>query len=240
MKPINFRSFLMLFLFALAMGMLESAVVVYLRELYYPEGFAFPMQSIGNPVIVLTELLREAATLLMLVGIGYFFGHNFITRFAGFLYSFAVWDIFYYVFLKLLLNWPESLLTWDVLFLLPMVWTGPVYAPVLVSLVMIAFAHAFVHMDKRLPQLRFRMKHMLWLLLPTAVIFISFILDPLRYLLQHSKLSAGFAFAKEDIFAVMQDYVPHDFNEVLFFAGLLGLMVFLFLFWKQGFRNNVT
>ena len=51
--------------------------------------------------------------------------------------SFGVWDIFYYVFLRLLIGWPESLATWDLLFLVPVPWIGPVIAPVLVSLSMI-------------------------------------------------------------------------------------------------------
>ena len=125
--------------FAIAMGFLESAVVVYLREILYPEGFAFPLSPI--PVsLALTELLREVATLIMLVGIGIIAAKRFSTGFAWFIYSFAIWDIFYYLFLKLLLDWPESLFTWDVLFLIPTTWTGPVLSPILVSLTMILLA----------------------------------------------------------------------------------------------------
>ena len=88
-------------LFGIAMGLLEGAVVVYLRELYYPEGFGFPLKLMSNQV-ALTELFREAATLIMLMSIGALAGRTRIERFAFFIYSFAVWDIFYYVFLKLL------------------------------------------------------------------------------------------------------------------------------------------
>ena len=121
--------------FAIAMGFLESAVVVYMREILYPEGFAFPLSPIPVSLAV-TELLREVATMVMLVTIGVIAAKRFSTGFAWFIYSFAIWDIFYYVFLKLLLGWPESVLTWDVLFLIPTIWTGPELLPVLVSLTM--------------------------------------------------------------------------------------------------------
>jgi hypothetical protein len=102
------------------MGFLEAIVVVYLRQLYFPEGFDFPLNPIP-PKILAIEWLREITTLVMLVSIGIIAGKNFLQRFSYFLYCFAVWDIFYYVALKLLLNWPPSLLTWDLLFLFPVV-----------------------------------------------------------------------------------------------------------------------
>ena len=74
----------------------------------------------------------------MLAAAGLAIGRSFREWLAGFMIAFGVWDIFYYVFLKLLLGWPASLWTWDILFLLPVPWVGPVIAPVLVSLSMIA------------------------------------------------------------------------------------------------------
>ena len=118
------------------MGYLESAVVVYLRSIYYANGFEFPMVPI-NKLHTITEIGREISTMIMLIGIGVFSGKDKSGKFAVFLYSFAIWDIFYYVFLKILLNWPESLFTWDILFLIPPVWTGPVIAPVISSSTMI-------------------------------------------------------------------------------------------------------
>ena len=113
MQKQTYKTLLWLSIFGIAMGLLESAVVVYLRELYYPEGFAFPLKPMG-PTLILTEILREAATLVMLMAIGVLAGRTRTERFGYFIFTFAVWDIFYYLFLKLLLNWPESLLTWDV------------------------------------------------------------------------------------------------------------------------------
>ncbi|MFH1069437.1 MAG: hypothetical protein V1794_07410 [Candidatus Glassbacteria bacterium] len=121
-----------LVVFAVAMAYLEAVVVVYLRELYYPEGFAFPLRQI-NPRIVLIEAGREAATVVMLVAVAWFGGRTLAERFALFCICFAVWDIFYYVWLRTLIHWPKSLLTWDILFLIPLPWIGPVLSPLAVS-----------------------------------------------------------------------------------------------------------
>ncbi len=85
------------------MGFLEAAVVVYLRELYYPEGFAFPLKQLA-PNVLLIEYLREISTIIMLFSIGYIAGRKFYDRLSFFLLSFGIWDIFYYVWLKLLLK----------------------------------------------------------------------------------------------------------------------------------------
>jgi hypothetical protein len=84
-----------------------------------------------------TEMGRELATLVMLAAVGLAAGRTFREWLAGFMIAFGVWDIFYYVFLKVLIDWPASFWSWDVLFLLPVPWIGPVIAPVLVSLSMI-------------------------------------------------------------------------------------------------------
>jgi len=123
-------------LFAMAFGLLEAAVVVYLRELYYPDGFHFPIVIIPDRVAGV-ELAREATTLLMLLAVAVLAGRSRLDRFFVFAYVFGVWDIVYYAGLRLFLGWPPSPLTWDVLFLIPVPWLGPVVAPVLVSCLLI-------------------------------------------------------------------------------------------------------
>lgn len=123
--------------YAVAMAYVESAVVVYLRALYYPQGFAFPLAPLP-PDMVAIEIGREAATLIMLLGVAMLAGKERWERFLAFCVSFGVWDLFYYVWLWLLLGWPPSLFTWDVLFLIPVPWTGPVLAPVVVSVLLVA------------------------------------------------------------------------------------------------------
>src|SRR5699024_5303295 len=94
-----------LLLFSIAMGYLEAAVVVYLRDIYYAGGFVFPLVPI-HPRDLETELGREAATLIMLVGVGILAGRTRLQKVSFFLIAFGVWDVFYYVFLKLILGWP--------------------------------------------------------------------------------------------------------------------------------------
>jgi len=135
-----------LFLFAAAMAFVESAVVVYLRTLYPRRGF-----SAVSPLIYRTEVLREAATILMLLAVAYLAFETLTLRVATFFWTFAVWDVFYYVFLKLLLGWPASLGTLDVFFLIPVPWVGPVWLPLVLSFaVFIAASVAFA----RLPSSR--------------------------------------------------------------------------------------
>jgi hypothetical protein len=125
--------------FSIAMAALEGAVVVYLRALYYPDGFTVAFRLIDQH-IVLVELVREIATIVMLATVGYLAGKNFNSRFAAFLIGFAVWDIWYYIWLKLFIGWPASLLEWDILFLIPWTWLGPVLAPVICSATMLVLA----------------------------------------------------------------------------------------------------
>lgn len=86
-------------IFSIAMAALESAVVVYLRALYYPEEFNVQFKIIDEHILLI-EIVREVATLLMLSAVSYIAGNNFRERLAYFLLSFAVWDIFYYGWLK--------------------------------------------------------------------------------------------------------------------------------------------
>jgi hypothetical protein len=130
------RKFLWVALFSVAFALVESSVVVYLRSLYYPHGFEFPLKLI-SPQHLVVELSREAATIVMLVAVGALAGARVWEKFAYFLVAFGVWDIFYYVWLKAFLDWPASLGDWDILFLIPLPWIGPVVAPVLISLLMI-------------------------------------------------------------------------------------------------------
>jgi hypothetical protein len=133
-------------LFAITMANVEAMIVVYLRRLFYPQGFAFPLVMI-DPPILLMELVREACTLGMLATFGIAAGRGRAGKLAFFLFAFGVWDIFYYLWLKLLLDWPDSLFTWDVLFLIPVPWIGPVLAPVSVACTMIGMGLALLRLE---------------------------------------------------------------------------------------------
>jgi hypothetical protein len=126
------RRLIWLALYAVAMAYVESSVVVYLRAIYYPAGFSFPIVIIPDAMAAI-EVGREAATLIMLAGVSLLAGADRWERFLFFCVAFGVWDIFYYVWLEVFLGWPTSPLTWDILFLIPVPWIGPVLAPVIVS-----------------------------------------------------------------------------------------------------------
>ena len=132
------RRLLWLTIFVTAMAQLEATVVVYLRELFYPEGFEFPLEIIRGR-IAWVEVGREVATVVMLVAVAKLAAPRDAWRqFAAFLWAFGLWDVLYYAWLWVMLGWPESLLTWDVLFLIPLPWIGPCLAPMLIAAIMMA------------------------------------------------------------------------------------------------------
>ncbi len=131
-----FKQIIVYFLFAIAMAYLEASVVVYLRQLYYPHGFAFPLKFISTKIAVI-EIGREFSTLIMLVAVALLNKGGFKEKFATFAFAFAVWDLFYYFWLKVMLNWPAGLTDWDILFLIPVPWVAPWLAPAIVSLALI-------------------------------------------------------------------------------------------------------
>ena len=133
------RLLLWLTLLSLAFGYIEASVVVYLRVIFYPGGFRFPLVPLPTHLLWI-EVGREAATLLLLFSLACLLSRDKLRRFAIFAYCFGLWDLAYYLFLKLILDWPASLLTWDILFLIPLPWTGPVLAPMLVAIALMAAA----------------------------------------------------------------------------------------------------
>ena len=212
------KTLLYLTLFSIAMAFLESAVVVYLRIIYYPEGFDFPLAPIDASVAV-TEILRELATMIMLLTVSIIAGKNFRQRFAYFIFCFGVWDIFYYVFLYLLLGWPESLLTWDILFLIPVTWTGPVIVPVIVSLTMSGMALTILIYEWKYKY--FRISPWVWILWIAGafIIFISLVYDYSVFALQQYSFREIWNMSGETLFDISHRYIPSKFNWFIFIAG---------------------
>jgi hypothetical protein len=125
-----------LWILGIAVGWFEASVVVYLRKLYYPGGFDFPI-IITPDDVALVEVAREAFSIVLLAAAARLAGRFFLERFAAFMILFGVWDLIYYAALKLVLGWPPTLGTWDVLFLIPLPWIGPVWAPMLIAAALI-------------------------------------------------------------------------------------------------------
>ena len=125
--------------YAAAMAWVEAAAVTYLRTL---TDRLQPFQSTPSNLsagtsLAGTEVVREAATLIMLLSVGWLAGRSWRSRLAYAMIAFGIWDILYYVFLAIIGPWPRSIWDWDVLFLIPLPWWGPVLAPVAVSVVLI-------------------------------------------------------------------------------------------------------
>lgn len=152
------RKCILVAILAIAFGYIEAAVVVYLRQIFHPDGFCFPLTSFPliaeSRNLVLVEVGREAATIVLILSAAILAGQNRHQRVAYFMTIFAVWDIFYYAWLKLLVGWPGSIMDWDVLFLVPLPWAGPVLAPILVSLALLVFAGLILYRDWRVKPIK--------------------------------------------------------------------------------------
>src|SRR5688572_33218585 len=125
--------------FAIAMAMVEAASVFYIRALV---DRIEPYQSNPLPIpgaLGSVEPWREAATLVMIASLGVLAGRTWRHRAGYAALAFGAWDIFYYVFLRLMSGWPRTVFDWDILFLLPLPWWGPVLAPASIALLMIVW-----------------------------------------------------------------------------------------------------
>ena len=167
-----------------------------------------------HPRRLAIEVGREAATMAMLAGFALAAGRNFSERVAAFAVVFGLWDISFYAFLRLLIQWPESLSTWDILFLIPLPWVGPVWAPILVSLTMIVCGL----ISLRLGGLRGRPLHWFGVLAGALVIVLAFVWD-------FRNTRAG--------------GLPNSFNWPMLFAGeAIGLTGFVAAVRNREYRES--
>jgi hypothetical protein len=184
-----------LLLFGLAFGYVEAAIVVYLDAIYLPlrahfypavpETELFPLlspdqlRSLSPEHITRLniEIGREVATLLMLAGVALATTRNLREWAAAFVVSFGIWDLAFYLFLKLLANFPASLFTWDLLFLVPVPWVGPVLAPVLVSISMVLGGLTLLWHEYRGRSIHIGAMHWVFMLLGALLIIGAFVRD---------------------------------------------------------------
>jgi len=136
------KKLVILTVFGAAMGWWEGVVVVYIRKILQmniPDLTRMVMGQVPSDLISI-EMTREAATIIMLVTVALMLEKNWWRRLAVFLWAFALWDLIYYVALKILIGWPPSFATIDCLFLIPVPWIAPVWVPVLVMSGFLAFS----------------------------------------------------------------------------------------------------
>ena len=140
----------------MAFGFVEAAVVFYLRNLiHFRQNYSISHYKVLLNLGVITfvspshslllnhrvsdvEIARETSTIVMLVCVSFLAATRTRQRVGAFLIGFATWDLAYYLFLRIIDDWPKSLFTRDVFFLIPVTWIGPVLTPIIICLVMLA------------------------------------------------------------------------------------------------------
>jgi hypothetical protein len=201
------KKFIPLSVFGISFALVEAVVVIYLQRIYYPTGFAFPLKPMP-PNLLHVEIYREAATLLMLASAGIAAGKTGWQNFSFFIFLFGIWDIFYYVWLKVFVSWPPSIFTPDLLFLIPVVWQGPVLAPVIVAFSLCVSALIIIKLDALAKPLILKWHDVVLLASGAVVILYTFMTDS-------SLLEAGM--------------IPPPFRWWIFSIGeLLGIIAFIF------------
>jgi hypothetical protein len=220
-------------IFGIAMGFLEASVVVYLRQLYYPDGFTFPLRFVALEKLSI-EYLREVSTVVMLLSVSIVAGKNFYAKMSYFLLCFGIWDIFYYVWLKVLLNWPPSFLTWDILFLIPVVWAGPVLAPIICATTMVIVAGSVLSFQQRDYPVRIRLPEWGLLFSGAMLIFITFIWDYSKIIMQKGLTLRLLTLRTDPYFQeIVAHYVPVDYQWSLFLSGESLILCFLVVFFRR-------
>jgi hypothetical protein len=211
--------------FAVAMGILEAIVAYYLRLLYYPAGFSFPIVFMPEAVSS-AEMVREAATMIMLATVAILSGKDNIRRFVMFLYLFGIWDIFYYLGLKVLVGWPDSMFTWDLLFLIPLPWVSPVLAPVICSVFFILTGVTVTSMQEKGKPLSPGLREWLLLIAGVVLIIFTFIADCSELFLKNLE---KVRLKETDIKNLIEHYTPDRYRWGVFIAGMILLSASLLL-----------
>lgn len=228
--------FLWISLFAISMGYLECIVRVYVEDIYYPGGFNFPLKMITAKHLF-SELTREISTLFMILGVGVALGRSKNEKLAWFLYVFAVWDIFYYVALKSILNWPSSLFTWDLLFLIPTVWTGPVLAPVISSITMIILSFFLIRF-RQLKKGFFNDIELVLLILGAIIQLLSYFWDYLKFVLKEFSWSHVFVFSVDRVNEIIPNYIPQSFPWIIFIVGEVLFLIATYFYVKRNLKSK--
>lgn len=225
-------------MFAAAMAFVEAVVVIYLRMIFYPMGFDFPLRGFPNPFVLHIEWLRELATIIMLACVAILAGRKIYEKLAYFMFSFAVWDIFYYIWLKAALDWPSSLMTWDLLFLIPWSWVGPVLAPLIVSFSLLALSYFILESNEK-KNAGFNLNE--WILMTAGSLFILY-----TFMCDYGKLIISGGFAK-DFFSLatnpefgiaISQYAPASYNWTLFIIGEALILASTILFYLRNFKTR--
>lgn len=143
-------------LFSITFAFFVTAIMYFIRSHYYPNGFSFPVKLLkGLPFAI--EYMRQLANLVIIFCVAYLAGRNFRERMAAFMFVFGLWDIFYYIWFYILIQWPPNLMTWDLLYRVPVHWSGPVIAPIIVSIALIKAALLIFYSESKNWNIKFNL-----------------------------------------------------------------------------------
>jgi len=201
------------------MAYLESAVVVYLRAMYGINDLLNDI-NLEPDIYTFIEIGREAATIVMLVFISLLAGDNRQKKIGYFFIAFGIWDIFYYVWLYLFIQWPKSLLEWDILFLIPLPWWGPVIAPILISILLISIGFLLIN------DIKFKVTTIDWILFCLSIIVLLY------------------TFTEDSIISIISGMVklteirPTSFNWVLFLTAYISWIIITIKVFYPGLSSN--
>ena len=226
-KSASTRTLTILTAFAVAMALLEAAVVVYMRRLYYPENplELFPLRFLNSYDPTL-ELSREVATIVMIITVALLAERSNRTRkFAAFVFVFGVWDLFYYVWLKVLMDWPRTWLEWDVLFLIPMIWLGPWICPALIAALFIVWGGWVLHSQD---EMTLTLRGLAIFVVGAMLGLIAFMQPAAAVMLREGS----------DSLAALSQYTPGQFWWWLFFIGLVMMAAGFWMTKRDGFAGN--
>ncbi|MDO9545833.1 MAG: hypothetical protein Q7J07_03670 [Pelolinea sp.] len=163
-------------LFAIAMAYVESTTVVYIRRIYGISDLLLDIPPF-DPVIAPIEVGRELATLIMLLAVGWAVGKTLQSRISFAFFIFGIWDIFYYIWLRVFIGWPNSLFSPDILFLIPLPWWGPVIAPVLIACLMVVGGVLAVISEDKGRKIKFFISDWTTLIAGVLILLYSFMED---------------------------------------------------------------
>jgi len=164
--------------------------------------------------------------MVMLIAVGWIAGHNFQTRFSFMIFAFGTWDIFYYLWLRVFIGWPHTIMDPDLLFLIPLPWWGPVLSPVLIAMLMIASGIIIVIKDEKRKPIHY--SPWFWALLISGILLMlySFMADAIRALPADS--------------STLSKLKPSQFNWLVYLIGLVMALISVLLLTTKRRKNQIS
>ena len=217
----KYKNLIWVIIFSVAMAYFESAVVVYLRAMYGIKDLLRDTNMVADAYTFI-EIGREAATIIMLFMVGLIAGNTWKKKISFAILAFGIWDILYYFWLYIFIQWPKSLFEWDILFLIPLPWWGPVITPILISILLIIISYLII-IDTQ-----FKISSFDWIIygLSVVIILYTFMEDSIRVILFRG--------------GNLAEVRPTDFNWIVFMIAYLASVLVTFKIFYTKPEKTIT